>query len=219
MELSDKAHFTEIRRLSTQIWTWAGKTNTHEIEYACEAVNLGYAKGKRKHLQRLQGKVFMRSLADANTVTIGPAIIPRFDDLADHISGSVFCIRDKRAPGLYWVKPDVSPNNPGKKPVQPSTDLRSRFKIEISEQHTPGTLMVEDDDVKIFLVHDGVDYLIKRTKQGQLITNEEDEPFVFRFGSLLSGGFVLDYGGREKYIWYIASDEKSPVSGESWELC
>ncbi|OKL59164.1 hypothetical protein UA08_05811 [Talaromyces atroroseus] len=220
LELSEKAHFKELRRLSPQIWTWAGKNNTYEIEYACEAVNLGYAKGRRQHLEKLQGRVFMRSLANANTLTIGPAILPRLEDLADHISGNVFCIRNQRVPDRYWLKPDVTNNNPGKKPVQPSNDQRSRFKIEVSKQHQPGTLMVEDDDVRMFLVHDNVDYLIKKAKDGRLTTNEGDEPFVFRFGRLLNGGFLSEYASdKQKYIWYTPGDEKSSLSGEIWELC
>ncbi|KAL4916350.1 hypothetical protein BDW62DRAFT_202855 [Aspergillus aurantiobrunneus] len=220
MQISEKAHFKSLRHLSPQMWTWAGSQNAFEVHHACEAVNLGTAKGKREHLEKLQGRVFVCNLSNENTDTIGPAILPRFEDLADQVSGNVFCIRNKRAPDRYWLKADVSENNPGKKPLQPSNDQRSRFKIEISSQHQAGTLMVDDDDVKMFLVHDGVDYPIMASKDGRLTTNEGDKPLVFRFGRLLNGGFLSDYGpDNQKYIWYTPGDEKTALSGEIWELC
>lgn len=221
LDVADKASFKEVRRLSPQIWTWAGKDNKFEIAYACRAINLGTAKGNKEYLRNLQGKVFLCTSGPTELHATAPAILPQFDELKDHLSGGTFCVRSKRSREQYWLKPDVGEGHPGLRYIQPSTEYRSKFKIKIANEHKDGTLMVEDDDVNLYLVHDGVDYLITQDESGRIGTKKEDNPLIFKFGHLLNGAFVSDSheGDKEKYIWYVPAEGEKGLSGELWELC
>ncbi|KAL5366136.1 hypothetical protein BJX96DRAFT_180459 [Aspergillus floccosus] len=220
MDIADKASFKRLRRLSPQIWTWAGEDNEFEIAYACRAINLGTAKGNKEYLRNLQGKVFLCTSGHEFYATAA-TILPPFDELKDHLSGDTFCVRNKRARQRYWFKPGTQEGDPGLRYVQPSTEYRSKFKIKIANKPRDGTLMVEDDDVNLYLVHDGVDYLMTQDKWGRIGTKKEDNALILKFGDLLNGAFVsdVDEGDKERYVWYVPAEGNKGLSGEVWELC
>ena len=221
LKLANNCEFRGVRRLSPQMWTWYGSSNVWELWYAVQHINKGTAKSKNpEHLKKLQGKVFVRFYKNSYSEYLIYPPIPHVDHIKDHISGDVFCIRNKLSPERYWVKTGTTSSGPGVGNIITWTSVRSKFRIQLAEGHHEGKLMVEDDHVKISLVLDGENYPIRlkdEKPKGALDTSGGKE-LVCKFGDLLNGAFSADKYGEYSTIFHFPEKLSNGLSGEVWEL-
>jgi hypothetical protein len=202
-----------VQRLSSRMWTFEATASDDLIEFITY-FNNGIPSQihlENDHFKGLSGKVYLQMLGNLGT-TEWPAIQPF--DLADHISGANFFIRNKFAPQEFWYLEDGQ--------IRISTRHRSRFCIKLAKESTIKDLvMVETDKVVMTHVHDGDSQNIYFTEDGYPVTKAHGgHKQSFPFGAL-NGGFVTkesDVNGtsKPKLAW---EDEVSGQIGEVWELC
>jgi len=203
------------------MWSWSapGHDDYTALQHTIVDINRDQVSCDRKHLEKLRGKVTLDYIGDW---TKPLPIIPHLD-VADHISGNHFCIRNKRVPTQFWAYPypEVSEG----KPVTISTTRRAKFRIRAIDGSVKNgeTLMVDTDIVSLELVfadRGGISYwpvTLDKTI-GLLRPQRSGSPDTFTFGSFL-GGFSVDFfrDNPDKLFPFKAREESE--GGELWELC
>lgn len=240
--------FKHVHRISAQMWSWAAKDSTNNspdhLAKLILAINNKKAVMTNDHsgnpLKRLQGRVILQTLPSWDSQTLTP-VIPHVE-MADHISGNLFCIRNKRSPEKYWAKP------PGDYHwIRLSSIIRTRFRIRATGK-PDGTVMTPDDHIEISVVrldedNNEQEFLLGyRDFSGRLgEVEKKEERIQIWFESFLAGGISLDYrgsgnetnntnGDQNDSGWKPVDDEltdslypvlydESQRGGEKWELC
>lgn len=218
--LTTRVSYDEVRRISPQMWSWSAPEHNDYtgLQHAIVDINRGQVNCDRKHLEKLRGKVTLDYIGDW---TKPLPIIPHLD-VADHISGHHFCIRNKRATDQFWAYPEVDE----KKPVLISTTRRAKFRLRAVgvNARDKETLMVDTDMVSLELVYanrGGVEYWpvnLDRTN-GLLRPQRRGNPDTFTFGSLFRGGFSVDFFRNEPNKLFPFKAREDSEGGELWELC
>ncbi|OQE86122.1 hypothetical protein PENNAL_c0022G03433 [Penicillium nalgiovense] len=219
---SDPIHrqrdFHEVQRLSPQMWSYCSR-DWEVLRKFIDQINLGKAELSNESSNKIRGKVLYQHLDDWNYRNIAP-ILPDID-VADHIDGSVFCIRNKRVPERFWAIAD------GTTRIGVSTSKRSKFGIRIAgthdrEDNSNGRLMVKWDTVKLYLMEQNAKVLISKNKGFLEADKDDQDPAQFEFGTLLRGGFMVietsdESDSAKKLSLKFVNPEYQ--GGEIWELC
>ncbi|KAG2416890.1 hypothetical protein HFD88_008107 [Aspergillus terreus] len=222
-----KAEFHELKRMSPQMWSWCGESDRALYNFI-ENVNLGKANLPHDVSRRIRGQVFFQGLGNwDNSARIYP-ILPDLD-VADHIHGKIFCIRNKRVPQRFW-------SSDTKGAIVISTIKRAKFRIEIKgKPNVENPLMVPWDDVQLKLMRQASDqdqahgeYPITMKDDGSLAakTGYVRNPFYFKLGDLFTGRFGIAVQEKEGAKESNEQETLVPVvcdelfeGGEVWELC
>ncbi|KAL3470858.1 hypothetical protein BJX99DRAFT_267164 [Aspergillus californicus] len=223
-----KKEFHELHRISPQMWSWCGQ-NAKVLCTTIDKINLDKAGLPSEVSKRIRGKVFYQHLGNwDNSARIYP-ILPDLD-VADHINGRIFCIRNKRVPGRFWSSDD-------KGSIVISTVKRAKFLIEVEDKpDVKDLLMVPWDKVQLTLMRpaskqdkEAGKYPINVRNDGSLeaLTSYNRNPFYFKLGDLFTGRFGIAVQGKtetgeaskqEETLVPLLCDPKFE-GGEIWELC
>jgi len=194
--------FSGIERISPQFYTHipVGGTITETINDSNVALSL-------------RGKIFFTLINDKDARV--QSMVPRIK-MTDHINGASFYIRSVSQQDVYWH----FDSNMGM--IFASRGDRTRFTITITKTHTPGTLIVDSDEVFI------------TTEAGTNIGFDANQKYLdkgiwpFEF-SAFNNDFQIDSAdgdtngrdrpagsggtkGQDKLIAFV------PGKGEKWEL-
>lgn len=217
--------FRNLKRLGYNMWTWEG--DRYEIlEEFVATINGGATLFPLDaELRALKGRVCIQWLPHFRLKQHWP-ISQAADDVADHISGHTFFVRNKLSPKQFWYLHNGV--------VKISTGNRSKFRIEMAKQEDKSDLvMIPSDRVVLSHVKGTTSSPVTVDARGYMVMGEGRER-SFEFGAF-SGGFEVKRFSKKENLETSGDEAESEIikyprlfwddsvsgkrNGDVWELC